>query len=132
MSKIPPHFREALGAACQRAAPLSNRVCHFYRFLEDSLSGAEHFVQRLLKMRRRARELRAYLHNILIVALLDLLTKQLLQRPVLKTFGVLGGIVRHHVRNERASEAFGAKAGIAREERVDRSALARRRNAVRR
>lgn len=72
MSKIPPHFSETFCAAGQRATSLSDCVCHCGRVLEDSLSGAENFVQRLLKVRSRAREIGADLRHVLLVALLDL------------------------------------------------------------
>src|SRR5215211_137788 len=87
MSKIPPHFSETLGAAGQRATSLSNCVCHYRRILEDSLSGAEHFVESLLKMRRRAREVGAHLSDVLLVAFLDLFAEELLECAALKTFG---------------------------------------------
>ena len=97
MSKIPPHFSETLGAAGQRTTSLSNCVCHYRRILDDSLSGAEDFVQRLLEVRRRAREIGAHLSDILFVTLLDLLTEQLLERAALQTFGMFRWVVGDHV-----------------------------------
>ena len=77
MSKIPPHFSETLSAARQRPASLSDGVCHYRRVLEDSLSGAEHLIERLLEMRCRPREIGADLSDVLLVALLYLFAEQL-------------------------------------------------------
>src|SRR5688572_13951460 len=124
-------------SALQRDAPRHPRAyglslrsippCFFLElWLEDFLAGAEHFVQRLLKMRRRAREICSHLRNVLFIALLYLFAKELLERSLLQPFRMLRRIVCDHVRNERASETLRAKAGIPREEGIDRTPLTRR------
>ena len=127
MSKIPPHFSETLGAAGQRATSLSNCVCHYRRILEDSLACAEDVVERVLKVRRGAGEIRADLCYILFVALLDFFTEQLLERAALQTFGMFRGIIGDHVGHECTSQPLGAKTRITREEWIDRTPLAWRR-----
>ena len=74
MSKIPPNFRETFGARCERATSLSNSVCHF-RMLEDSLAGAKHFVERLLKISSSACEVGANLRDVFLVALFYFVAK---------------------------------------------------------
>ena len=111
--------------------PVTDRVPRlfppFLFLLEDLLAGTKNFVQRLLKVCRRAGKVCSDLGNILIVALLDLVLEELLERSFLEALGVLSRIIRHHVRYECASESLCAQSRIASEERVDRPAFTGRR-----
>jgi hypothetical protein len=125
MSKIPPQLRQSLPALLQTAAAFTFR--HFVtspRALEDFLTCAQHFVQRFLKVRRALGELLSHLRNILLKALLDLFSEQLLQRSVAKPLGVFGWVIGDNVRDESPREPLGALIGILREKWIERTASA--------
>lgn len=90
-------------------------------FLEDFLAGAEYFVQRFLKMCRRAREVCSNLRYVLFVALFDLIAEEFLERSFLESFSVLRRIISNHVRNEGARQTLGAETRITSEKRIDRT-----------
>ena len=54
--------------------------------LEHLAPSCEHVVQRFLEVHGRLGELAAHLFDILLVALLDLVAEQLLQRSALQAF----------------------------------------------
>ena len=108
MSKIPPQLRQALSVLSQTATAFA--LCHYSdpQTLEDFLAGTQHFVQCFLEVGGALRKLLPDLRNILFEALFDLLSKQLLERPVAQTLGVLRGMVGDDVRDERSGKTLGA------------------------
>src|SRR5436190_17524942 len=109
MSKIPPQLRQSVLALLETATAFTFRhVPGSARALEDFLAGCQHFVQCFLKVSRAFSKLLSHLGNILFEALFDLLSKQLLERPVAQTLGVLRGMVGDDVRDERSGKTLGA------------------------
>src|SRR5687768_14015298 len=122
MSKIPPHFSEAFRSARDRSTTLSISFRHQKPIpLEDFFAGAEHFIERLLEMKRRAREVSADLRHVLVVALLYLLPEELLECSLLQAFRMLRRIVCDHVGYERPRQALRAQARVAGEKGIDRA-----------
>src|SRR2546423_98268 len=76
------------------------------RGLEDFLAGTKHFVECFLKIGCAFRKLLSYLRNILFKALFDLLSKELLESSVAKSFGVLRRMVRDDVGDQRPCQAL--------------------------
>ncbi len=74
-------------------------------------------------MRRRACKVTSYLIDVLLVALLDLVAEQRLERPIAKSLGVTRRMVRDDIRHQRACESFGAQGRVASEERIDWATL---------
>ena len=103
MSKIPPQLRQSLSALLQIATAFAFRHLPGPQGLEDFLACRQHFVQRFLKVSGALREWLANLRNILFEALFYLFSKELLERPVAETLGVLGGMVGDDVRDQGAS-----------------------------
>ena len=121
MSKIPPQLRESLSALLQITTAFAFRHLPGPRGLEDFLAGTQHFVQCFLKVRGTLGQLLSHLRNILFEALFYLLSKELLERPVAKSFRVFGGMVGDDVRNEGACEPLRALIRILGEKRVQRT-----------
>ena len=92
-----------------------------YQRLEELLAAGEHLVESILKVRGCLGELLPHLIDVLLVALLDLLTKQLLERAVAQTFFPLLRKVCNDVGHERARESLGLDVRIVGEKRVDRT-----------
>jgi len=57
----------------------------------------QHVVQRFLEMNRRLGKLATDLLHVFLIALLDLVAEQLLERTALEALIPFGGIVSHHV-----------------------------------
>ncbi len=103
-------------------AVVSNHpATHARSCLEHFLAPSENVVQGVLEVRCRFGKLLSDLLDVLFVALLDLLSKQLLQRTRTHSLIAFLRMVRHHVRNERAGESFRFLVRVVREERVDRN-----------
>jgi hypothetical protein len=66
----------------------------------------------------------SHLRNILLKALLDLLSEELLQSSVAQPFGVFGWVVGDDVRDEGAREPLGPLIGIFGEEGIERTTRA--------
>src|SRR5687767_5716940 len=82
-------------------------------------------------MRRSFGELLPHLVEILLVALLDLLPEDLLERSIPDRLVTLLRLVGDHVGDERAREPLGLLVGIVREEGIDRRTTGRRRRSRR-
>lgn len=97
MSKIPPQLFEPGGMAreCASAVGLS----HGSKYLA---AAGKYFVQRILEVRGRLRQLGADLRLVVIVALLDLVAESVLERPGSPGLGVLVRIVGDYIRHKGA------------------------------
>ena len=117
----PPEVGRTARRAAARAVKLVAEARDLYasNHSEDAISGSEHFVERILEERRRFSDLTANLFDVFIVALSNLVPKQLLECAVRQAVGPLSRLVRHHVRHQRASESFRARHRIAAQERID-------------
>ena len=93
--------------------------------LENLSASAQYFVQRFLKVSRRAREVGTDLRDILLIALLDFVAEELLERTLFQSFCVLSRIIGNHVRYERSRQSLCPETRIARKERIDWSTSAR-------
>lgn len=69
--------------------------------LKELLTRRQNLVQRFLKVGRRFGKLATDLIHIFLIALLDLLAKQVLERPIAKSFGAAVGKVRDEIGHER-------------------------------
>jgi hypothetical protein len=71
-------------------------------------------------VRRTLGELAAHLLDVFLVALLDLLAEELLERSIAQPFLALLREVGDDVRDERTRETLGLRVGIVREDWIDR------------
>src|SRR5688500_386123 len=131
-SKIPPQLGEARLVLAQPASSI--RLCHrrstsgyatsrrataandgsgqrniralggCYQRLEELLASGENLVERILKVRGRLGQLLPHLIDVLLVALLDLLTKELLESAVAESLFTLLRKVRNDVGHQGACE----------------------------
>lgn len=93
--------------------------------LEKLLAACENVVQRILKVRGRSSEVTSDLIDIFLVALLDLVAEQGLERSIAQTLCMTRWMIRYDIGDKRARKPFCPQRRIARQERIDRSALPR-------
>ena len=84
------------------------------------LATREQIVQGILKVRRGLRELASDLHDILLVALLNFILEELLQRAIAQTLLPLLRKVRDQIGHEGSRESPRFRVRIIREEWIDR------------
>src|SRR5690606_10243181 len=87
---------------------------------EDLATVREDLVERILEVRGAVGDRLAHLVGVLLPALLDLFLEQRLERSVPQPFPALGGMIDHHVGDERPRQPPGLLAGVLGEERIDR------------
>ena len=95
------------------------------RPLEDRLPVPQDLIQRLLEVRRRLGEILPHLLHVLLPALADLFLELLLDGPRLEGIAPLGGVIDHHVRDQRPREAACLLGRILGEEGIDRASTCR-------
>src|SRR5688500_5326753 len=106
----------------ERRLAVERNICgpgSCYQRLEELLPAGENFIERILKVRRRLGELLPHLIDVLLVALLDLLAKELLERPIAQPFLPLLRKVGDDVRYQRARQALRLDVRVVRQEGVD-------------
>ena len=86
---------------------------------EQATATRENFVERFLKVRRVLGHIPSNLFDVLLIALLDLLAKELTQRTVAKAFVALLGMIRHQIGHERPRKSTRALTGVGSKERIN-------------
>ena len=98
--------------------------------LEELASAAQNVVERILKVRRSVGEFTSHLLDILLVAFLDLVAKELTQRSVAQAFFALLRVIGDKVGHKRPRQTSRALPGIGIEKRIDWPPAAGRRAAA--
>src|SRR6185503_13441273 len=86
--------------------------------LERLLTAGENVVERLLKVRRRLRELASDLRDVLLVALLYFLLEELLQRSVADALVALLRKIGDEIGHESARQPLRFRVGVVGEKRI--------------